>query len=288
MTDTHDRQNDRLIEPTATMVTYDSYLKVSQLTSLQNTLSVPAQHDETLFIIIHQVYELWFKQILHEVSHGIEALRADKLLPFLRSIKRITTIQNVLVKQIDILETMTPTDFNRFRERLNPASGFQSWQFRIVEFLLGAKDSGYLRFFKATPELQAKLESALAQPTLYDHFLQHLSRRGLKIPKSVLERDYRQIHEPSEEIKRTFFEIYQDTDRNYDLYMTLEAMLDLDEQFTLWRYRHIAMVERMIGNRMGTGGSSGVDYLTKTLRKRFFPEIWQLRNDFGASWGSRT
>jgi len=276
---------EHLIEPSASMVTYDSYLKVRDLIELQKPLSNPEQHDETLFIIIHQVYELWFRQILHEVGHSIAALERNELLSFLRSLKRVNTIQQLLVQQVGILETMTPTDFNQFREQLNPASGFQSWQFRILEFRMGAKDRGYLKFFRTNPHAQAKLEAALNEPTLYDWFLRYLSRRGFAIPKAVLERDVSQLHEPNAAIKQIFFDVYRDVDRNYDLYMTLEAMIDVDEQFTMWRYRHIAMVERMIGNRMGTGGSSGVNYLSQTLSKRFFPEIWQLRNDFGGAYG---
>jgi tryptophan 2,3-dioxygenase len=278
---------EKLTEPTEQSVTYGSYLKVQELLGLQHPLTVPEQHDETLFIIIHQVYELWFKQILHEVKAAETALQADQPMLFIRIAKRIGTIQAVLTHQVDVLETMTPVDFNRFREKLNPASGFQSMQFRVLEFRLGAKEPAYMKFHKHDPLAVKALEDALAQPTLYDHFLALLARRGFAIPPEVLKRDVKQAYQSNDGVREAILKIYRESERHYDLYSTLEALIDLDEGLLLWRYRHVAMVERMIGNRKGTGGSSGVKYLSHTLQKRFFPEIWEARNGLGDAYGSK-
>lgn len=279
------KHDEGLIKPDKDTLTYDRYLKVPEILRAQVPLADPEQHDEMLFIIIHQVYELWFKQILHEIKGGAASLRADEVMRFVRTMNRIHTIQTVLTQQIDILETMTPNDFNLFRDRLNPASGFQSHQFRIVEFLLGAKDHAYLKFFKARPEAHQLLEEALGQPTVYDLFLALLSRRGFAVPQAVLNRDVSKPHEFSEDIVSSMAQIYRDPKANYDLYMALESLIDVDEQFRLWRFRHVSMVERMIGGRRGTGGSAGAKYLSSTLEKRFFPEVWAVRDQLGEGSG---
>lgn len=274
---------ERLIEPEAKSVTYGSYLKVNELLDLQRPLSSPPEQDELLFIQIHQVYELWFKQILHEVAFAERSLKEDKVMPFIRTMRRISTIQSVLTHQVDILETMTPVDFNRFRELLNPASGFQSYQFRELEFRLGAKEGAYLKFHKHDAMASERLDKAIASPSLYDLFLRHLARRGFSVPESVIQRDVTQPYVSSPEVREVVLSIYRDAEKYYDLYLALEALIDLDEGILLWRQRHVAMVERMIGSRKGTGGSSGVKYLSKTLEKRFFPEIWESRDWLGAS-----
>jgi tryptophan 2,3-dioxygenase len=273
----------RITVPDRHSVTYGSYLKVHELLSLQQPLSQPAQHDEMLFIVIHQVYELWFKQLLHELDKAELAIDADQVLVFQRIAKRMGAIQQVLTHQVDVLETMTPVDFNTFRERLNPASGFQSYQFRVLECRLGSKDEVYLKFHGTDPRALAALEKALAAPSLYDRILGMLARRGLPVPPEVLERDVRKHYEASEGVREAILKIYKESDRYYDLYSTMESLMDLDEGLLLWRYRHIAMVERMIGSRKGTGGSSGVKYLSGTLTKRFFPEIWEVRSFLGDS-----
>lgn len=273
---------ERLIEPAAKAVTYGSYLKVNELLGLQQPLSSPPEHDELLFIQIHQVYEIWFKQILHEVSFAERALDQDRLMVVIRTLRRVATIQSILTQQVGILETMTPVDFNRFRDLLNPASGFQSYQFRELEFRLGAKEGGYLQFHKHDAHASACLAGAMAAPSLYDRFLLLLGRRGFAIPASVLTRDVSQPYESSPAVRDELVRIYRDADSHYDLYLALEALIDLDEGVLLWRQRHVAMVERMIGSRKGTGGSSGVKYLSKTLEKRFFPEIWEARDWLGA------
>jgi len=279
--DSHGKEE--LIEPQRHSVTYGSYLKVRELLSLQSPLTVPEQHDEVLFIIIHQVYELWFKQILHETKKAAAAIDADNLMLFNRTANRIHAIQTILTHQVGILETMTPSDFNTFRDRLNPASGFQSWQFRELEFYLGYKDPVYMKFHKNDQAASDALAVALTSPSVYDRFLSLLKRRGFLIPDSVIERNVSENYMANEQVCQEIVKIYKQSDKYYDLYSALEAMIDLDEGVLLWRQRHVAMVERMIGNRRGTGGSSGVNYLSKTLTKRFFPDIWDARNYIGDS-----
>jgi len=274
---------DSFVQPDPETLTYGKYLHVHELVSLQQELSQPKEHDELLFIIIHQVYELWFKQILHELNHCQEMLDSDNLLPISKALHRVTTIQKVLIQQVDVLETMTPNEFNRFRKNLNPASGFQSYQFREFEFRLGMKNPAHLRFFAHDPRASARLELAMKAPTLYDHFLQYLHRQGMPIPEAVLKRDVTQVHSSHPDLVKLFTEIYENPGQNYQLYLVLEALVDLDELLILWRYRHVQMVRRMIGDMMGTGGSLGARYLQSTLNKNAFPELWDLRNHLGQS-----
>jgi tryptophan 2,3-dioxygenase len=274
---------DGIIAPEGAMVTYGSYLKVHELLALQHQLSSPAEHDELLFIIIHQVYELWFKQILHELDLAESDLTSNNSIGALKTLKRITAIQQVLTQQVSILETMTPNDFNRFRSRLNPASGFQSHQFRVLEFRMGLKDPAYLKFFKSQPNSLKEIEAAKARPCFNDHLASFLARQGYKVPAALLSRDVTVEWTPSEALADIYRTIYENHEQHYPAYILLEALCDVDQQFTLWRYRHVAMVERMIGARTGTGGSSGVKYLSSTLAKRFFPEIWLSRGQIGGA-----
>ena len=253
----------------AAPLTYGSYLHIDELLSLQKPQSDPPHHDELLFIIIHQVYELWFRQLIHEIEAAMRNLAADDVLKVAKNFRRIDAIQRLLETQVDILETMTPQEFNAFRDRLNPASGFQSAQFREIEFLCGARATGYLRFLEPTSSERARLERRLAEPTLYDALKQLLARRGFAV-------------DTPEALLATYKTIYEDSERLYDLYMLLEDFIEFDERFLLWRGRHIRMVERMIGMKPGTGGSLGVDYLAKTLDKKFFPELWTVRTLLGA------
>lgn len=276
-----DERPENLVVPGKHSVTYGSYLKIHELLRLQTPLSVPAEHDETLFIVVHQAYELWFKQLLHEAKKAIHALELDQLMLFNRTLRRMTTIQSVLTHQVDVLETMTPSDFNLFRDNLNPASGFQSHQFRELEFRLGAKDPAYLKFHKLDHLASEALAKAMAEPSLWDRFLEVLVRRGFTLGQSA-RRDPQTPYSPSEDVLKAIVAIYRESELHYSLYSTLEALIDLDEGLLLWRQRHVAMVERMIGNRRGTGGSSGVKYLSSTLAKRCFPEIWEARNWLGA------
>ncbi len=271
-----------IIQPAKSDVTYSSYLKVMDLIGLQQTVSLPAARDEMLFIVIHQVYELWFKQIIFEIERSATDLELNQVLSFKRSLDRIATIQGILNQQVDILETMPPNEFNRFRNNLNPASGFQSHQFRMIEILLGHKNTGYLKFFVNQPEAYQQVERALKTPSVYDRFLRLLGRKGFAIPDDVLQRDVRQQYEGDERVQAELVKIYQYPNKNYDIYTALEALIEVDEKILLWRYRHVAMVERMIGGMRGTGGSSGAKYLSSTLTKRFFPDLWQIRNQLGA------
>ncbi|MGE0171145.1 MAG: tryptophan 2,3-dioxygenase [Oligoflexales bacterium] len=270
-----------IIEPDKKTLTYEKYLKTAELLDLQQMLSAPREHDELLFIVIHQVYELWFKQIIHETALAASCLEQNHLMRFLHTLKRICAIQKVLIQQIDVLETMPPDDFHRFRNHLNPASGFQSFQFRYLEFKLGMKNVGYLRFFEHDPKLKALLTQALSEPTLYDQFLRLMKKKGYNIPTEVINRDVNRSYELNPQVTAVFRQIYAKPYENSEIYLSLESMLDVDENFLLWRQRHVNMVERIIGGMIGTGGSTGADYLRSTLTKRCFPEIWDVRNLIG-------
>lgn len=252
-------------------LTYGGYLKINELISLQHLHSDPPQHDETLFIIIHQVYELWFKQMLHEIDTIVEHLDRDEPLSAHRLLRRCIEIQRVLVSQVSVLETMTPMDFLAFRDRLNPASGFQSAQFRELEFVSGLKNRNYLKSYKPDTEEYARLESRLEQPSVGDAFYGMLRRRGFNLPEGDQEdaRDQR---------IRELIRIYQESEKHYDLFLLAESLIEYDETFALWRLHHIKMVERMIGSKTGTGGSEGAAYLKKTVERKFFPELWELRS----------
>ncbi|HEY4440021.1 MAG TPA: tryptophan 2,3-dioxygenase family protein [Candidatus Elarobacter sp.] len=250
-------------------LTYGSYLRVPELLGLQHRLSDPPHHDELLFIVIHQVYELWFKQTLHELDAAVRFLDDDDLLRVGKAFRRIHAIQRVLETQVDILETMTPADFNAFRSGLNPASGFQSAQFRAIEFRCGVRGhEGYLKHLELTPAERAELERRLHEPTLYDALKGTLQRAGFDAGSH-------------DALLATFRTIYENEQQHYALYLLLEDLIEFDERFLLWRARHVAMVERMIGMKPGTGGSLGVSYLQKTLAHRFFPELWEVRTVLG-------
>lgn len=247
-------------------LTYDGYLKINQLLGLQHLLSEPAQHDEMLFIIIHQVYELWFKELLHEADAIRERLEKDQALAAHRLVRRAIEIERVLVSQIAVLETMTPMDFLAFRDHLMPASGFQSWQFRELEFVSGLKEPRFLANYAPGSPERLRLDARLAQPTLPDAFYAMLGRRGFKLPADDRMKRI-------EELRR----IYEDAEGHYDLFLLAESLIEYDEAFLLWRLRHVKMVERMIGTKTGTGGSEGAAYLRQTIDRKFFPDLWELR-----------
>jgi tryptophan 2,3-dioxygenase len=250
-------------------LSYGSYLKVDELLALQKPLSQPWHHDEMLFIIIHQVYELWFKQLLHEVDATMVALDRDDLLRVAKHFRRIHAIQRLLEQQVDILETMTPQEFNQFRDNLNPASGFQSVQFRELEFACGIRRTEVLQYIELGAAQRARLERRANEPSLYDRVKGLLQRRGFEVATSAqLVESYRQI--------------YTNDTKYYDLYLLLEDLIEFDERFLLWRGRHVRMVERMIGQKQGTGGSPGAQYLERTLAYRFFPELWEVRTYLGS------
>ena len=255
-------------------VTYSSYLKLDELLSLQQPLSDGPEHDETLFIVIHQVYELWFKELLHELDYLVKLLERGDSARALHTLKRVLTILKVVVAQIDVLETMTPLEFLSFRERLESGSGFQSFQFRELEFLLGAKHAAALERYPAASAARARLEARLAAPTLWDAFLNFLARAGCQVPPDSLKRDVRAAIEPSEPLQAALVELYR---RDPLLSSLCERLVDLDEGVQEWRYRHVKMVQRTIGEKHGTGGSEGARYLMTTLNRPLFPDLWAIR-----------
>lgn len=265
---------------------YSSYIKVPQLLALQQPLSDPMEHDEMLFIVIHQVYELWFKEILHELDAVRARLLEGAPLHALKSMRRINVIQRTLNAQVDVLETMTPVDFNLFRHLFSSASGFQSVQFRCIEVASGAIDPRVLRPLADQPGME-QVNRRLGEPTLYDALLRHLHREGFAIPARLLApgglpRDAARPIEP--ELVAAFKDLYESATRDavrYELHLLLEAFVDYEALWITWRHRHIQMVERTIGMKMGTGGSSGAGYLRQTLTPRFFPELFAVRTELG-------
>jgi tryptophan 2,3-dioxygenase len=257
-------------------LTYSSYLKIDELLSLQQPLSDGPEHDETLFIVIHQVYELWFKQMLHEVDYLKGLLERGDVPRALHTMKRILTILKVVVAQIDILETMTPLEFLSFRERLESGSGFQSFQFREFEFVLGWKNPSALGRYQEGSDHRRRLERRLAEATLWDAFLHFLARQGHPIPAEALARDVTKPIEPVEALRPVLVAVYR-TDPMANV--LCERMVDLDEGVQEWRYRHVKMVQRTIGTKGGTGGSEGAAYLMTTLNKAMFPDLWAIRTE---------
>ena len=260
-------------EPMSEAVTYARYLKVDELLALQQPRDT-VEHDEMLFIVIHQVYELWFKVMLHELDYCRARLGDGDLPRALHTLERILTILKVLVAQLDILETMTPTEFLTFRERLESASGFQSDQFRQLEFALGKKSTASVERFPEGSRARSALEARWSQPTLWDAALAYLAEEGYAIPRAQLERDVTARVEASDAVQDALLEVYRDDTRNAPL---CERLVDLDEGVQEWRYRHVKMVERTIGTKQGTGGSAGSGYLRTTLNDPLFPDLWAIR-----------
>ncbi len=258
-------------------LTYGTYLKIEELLALQCPLSDGPEHDEMLFIIIHQVYELWFKQMIHELQEVQRLLASDDLHSSLSRLKRILSILKTSVGQVDILETMTPLQFNSFRNRLESSSGFQSRQFREFEFRLGHRSREIAaRHSEGSPE-RNQLETLLTTPSLYDSFVHFLDRKGFAIPKDVLTRDLATPISESADLRAALVRVYRTSP---ELTQLCERLVDLDEGVQEWRYRHVKMVERTIGMKMGTGGSAGVDYLKRTLFQPLFKDLWTIRTEF--------
>ncbi|HTK70647.1 MAG TPA: tryptophan 2,3-dioxygenase family protein [Candidatus Eisenbacteria bacterium] len=255
-------------------VTYSTYLRLDELLDQQRPLS--DEHDEMLFIVIHQVYELWFKEMLHELDYLKGLLEKRDETRAQHTLKRVLTILKVVVHQIDVLETMTPLEFLTFRERLESGSGFQSFQFRELEFLLGMRNDAALSRYPEGSPARKRLEKRLAEPSLWDAFLHYLVAKGHAVPRSVLERDRSGAVEPAPELHPLLIHVY----RNDPTVRALcERLVDLDEGFQEWRYRHVKMVERTIGTRRGTGGSMGAAYLKTTLDRPFYPDLWAIRTE---------
>ncbi len=256
--------------------TYGSYLRIPELLSIQTPVSDGPEHDEMLFIVIHQVYELWFKQQIHEVRHAERQLRAGDAAGGMSTLRRMLTILKTMVAQIDVLETMTPVQFLSFRRFLESSSGFQSWQFRAFEFALGKKSPRFTAMHaEGTPE-RAALDAAYRAPTLWDAFAEFLVQRGQPVPASTRNRDVAQPVEPDPAMQAVLLGVYR---HHGDLRPLCELLVDLDEGIQEWRYRHVKMVERTIGFKQGTGGSSGAEYLRSTLFRPLFPDLWAIRTD---------
>jgi tryptophan 2,3-dioxygenase len=245
-------------------LSYNEYLKVPELIGLQKTLSEPTSHDELLFIVIHQTYELWFKQILHEIDASIGWIKENRTFRANHSLRTVAAIGKVVVSQIHILETMAQIGFLEFRDKLNPASGFQSTQFREIEFVSGAKDEKLLKHFAGEQYAYEKLQKRFDAPSLADEFWSLLSRKGFST-------------ETNDERVKTIVEILTHPEKHGDYFIMQDLLIEHDENIALWRYNHVLMVERMLGMKRGTGGSEGAGYLRTTLSKKFFPELWEAR-----------
>jgi tryptophan 2,3-dioxygenase len=267
-------------------LTYGGYLRLDRLLDAQQPLSgserAAPRHDEMLFIIQHQVSELWMKLMIHELRAAVAHVRADALEPCFKILARVKLIQKQLFEQWAVLETLTPSEYEAFRPALGTSSGFQSAQYRAIEFLLGNKNPALLDVFRHDAAAFAELEALLRAPSLYDEFLRHLARRGLAVPRASLERDVTQPYARNPDLVPVFRDIYSDPQRWWDAYDMCEKLVDVEEAFQLWRFRHMKTVERIIGYKPGTGGSSGVAFLRRALEHSFFPELIDVRTVIGA------
>ncbi|WP_373487650.1 tryptophan 2,3-dioxygenase [Blastomonas sp.] len=260
---------------TAPPMTYARYLALDPLLDCQHPLS--GEDDEMLFIIIHQTKELWLKQIIRELRLVNRLIAGDNLIPAYKGLARVSRIQAVMTLSWDILSTMTPSDYTRFRDVLGPSSGFQSDQFRTVEYLLGLKDKAFLKYQDDRPDAQAAMQAALEAPSLWDNAIAALARAGFAIPDALLTRDFAKPHVPDTAVEDAFLCVYQQPERYWDLYQLAEKLVDIDDAMAAWRHKHVLTVERIIGMKRGTGGTAGAAYLHSTVGKRAFPELWSLR-----------
>jgi len=258
-------------------LSYGEYLHLDKLLDAQRPLS--SEHNEMLFIVVHQVSELWMRLMLHELTAALESVRRDDLDPALKMLARISRTQTQLISVWDVLSTLTPSEYTAFRNALGRSSGFQSLQYRMLEFLFGNKNADMLKVHERTPVAHEALSRALAAPSLYDEVLRLLSRRGYGIPENYLDRDFSEPYQASKQVAGAWLGVYHNAEQGqeWDLYELAERLVDLDHNFQLWRAHHLKTVERIIGYKAGTGGTSGVAYLTKALELKFFPELWQIR-----------
>ncbi|MCK9796036.1 tryptophan 2,3-dioxygenase family protein [Isoptericola sp. 4D.3] len=282
--------NERELEPGIVTdlrerMTYGSYLHLDTLLAAQEPISTPAHHDEMLFIVQHQTTELWLKLVLHELVSARDLLAADELGAALKRIARVKHVQRTLTEQWSVLATLTPSEYAQFRGFLGNASGFQSWQYRAVEFLLGNKNARMLAVFDAEPDARAELARLLAEPSVYDEFLRYLARHGHDVPQRLLDRDVTTAHTLDDDLVEVFRRIYADPEAHWSAYETCEELVDLEDNFQLWRFRHMKTVLRIIGTKRGTGGSSGVGFLQRALDLTFFPELFAVRTELGAPAG---
>ncbi|PGZ96130.1 tryptophan 2,3-dioxygenase [Bacillus pseudomycoides] len=256
-------------------MTYGEYLQLDSLLSSQKRLS--DHHDEMLFIVIHQASELWMKLILHELEAAIESIKNENLSPAFKMLARVSKIQSQIIQSWDILATLTPAEYIEFRDSLGQASGFQSYQYRMIEFALGYKTPHALKIYEKDAELHARLHKALHTPSLYDVTIQILAKEGFPINPNLLQRDITQPYEVDATVEAAWLEVYSDVKKYWDLYQLAEKLVDIEDWLQQWRFRHMKTVERIIGHKMGTGGSSGVSYLKRVLDQSFFPELWNIR-----------
>ena len=256
-------------------ISYGNYLSLDQLLGSQDLLT--DAHDEMMFVIIHQASELWMKLCIHEINAAMQEVAADNLGPAFKMLSRVSRVQAQLRQSWSVLSTMTPADYLAFRDKLGQSSGFQSYQYREIEYALGNKNAALIEVHRGNPEIYAHLLEVLNAPSFYDLCLQLLSRRGLEIPEEKVQRDWSQPYAACSEVEAAWAAVYADTSRHWDLYELAEKLVDLENEFQMWRFRHMKTVERIIGYRMGTGGTSGVGYLERALKLRFFPELWSVR-----------
>jgi tryptophan 2,3-dioxygenase len=269
-----------IIKDLARETSYGGYLQLDKLLSAQQPRST--HHDEMLFIIQHQTSELWMKLLVHELAAAIAHVRADELSPCFKILARAKQVQRQLFEQWAVLETLTPSEYVQFRHVLGPASGLQSHQFRAIEFLLGNKNAARLELYTHDPEKKEFLEKLLKAPSLYDEFLRYLSRRGMPVPAERVERDWTRPYERHAAVVQVFKIVYEDPQGHWAEYDMCEKLVDLEENFQLWRFRHVKTVERVIGFKRGTGGTAGVAFLRRTLEFPLFPELLDVRTEIGA------
>jgi len=258
-------------------MSYADYLGLKGLLTCQKPLS--GAHDETLFIVIHQSSELWMKLCLHEIAGAIRQIREDDLGPAFKMMARIARVQVQLIQSWEVLSTMTPFDYASFRAALGKSSGFQSYQYRMLEFRLGNKNAAMARVFEADKEIAKQVHAALTEPSIYDESLALLARRGLPIPKNKLKRDFSKPYVADHRVTEAWRAVYRDAETHWDLYELAEKLVDLEYRFHLWRFSHMKTVERIIGSKPGTGGTTGVNYLKKALELTFYPELWAVRTE---------
>ncbi|GAA3293587.1 tryptophan 2,3-dioxygenase [Arthrobacter citreus] len=262
-------------------MSYGSYLALDQLLDAQHPVSNPEHHDEMLFIIQHQTSELWLKLVLHELRAVRSKLAGDDLRGAMKGIARIKHIQRSLTEQWSVLATLTPSEYAEFRGDLGASSGFQSYQYRAVEFLLGNKNAAMVNVFAADPAATELLTGLLGQTSIYDEFIRYLHRRGYEVPEELLTRDVTQAHVANEGLMRVYKHVYENASAHWDIYEACEELVDLEDNFQLWRFRHLKTVERTIGFKRGTGGSSGASFLQRALELTFFPELYAVRTEIG-------
>ena len=258
-------------------MSYGDYLGLDRLLACQNPLT--QEHDEVLFIIMHQASELWIKLCLHEVAGATREIRSGELGAAFKMFARVGRVQANLIQSWEILSTMTPFDYGAFRDALGKSSGFQSFQYRMLEYRLGNKNAAMARVFESRPHIAAQVNAALTEPSIYDESLALLARRGFPVPRSKIERDFSEPYVPDADVREAWRQVYRDVETHWDLYELAEKLVDLEYRFHLWRFSHMKTVERIIGAKAGTGGTSGVTYLKKALELRFYPELWDVRGE---------